>query len=136
MLDDALSLEQDARNLGDSPAGAVSLGVFHVIAPYVLPGLIAALDERFPDVELRVTEVPLDELNEGVLSGRFEVGLGYDLGRAHGVAVQRLLEVSAHAVMPAGHRLAGRRSVWLRDLADEPVVLLDLPFSRDYFAAV
>lgn len=136
LLDDAVSLEQDARNLVSAPVGAVTLGVFHVIAAYVLPGLISVLDERYPDVQLRVEEVGLDALNEGVLSGRFEVGIGYDLGRARGVAVQRLAEVSAHVVMPAGHRLASRKSVSLRDVAHDPVVLLDLPFSRDYFSSV
>lgn len=136
MLDDAQSLEQDARNLGDAPVGGVSVGVFHVIAPYVVPRLLAILEERYPDLDVRFEEVGLEDLNDGVLTGRFEAGVGYDLGRARGIAVQRLMEVSAHVVVPAGHRAAARKQVWLRDLAEEPVVLLDLPFSRDYFAAV
>jgi DNA-binding transcriptional LysR family regulator len=44
--------------------------------------------------------------------------------------------VPPHVVLPAGHPLAGRRQVRLRDLACEQFILLDLPRSREYFLGV
>ncbi len=136
MLDDAELLEQDARDLGSSPVGAISVGVYSVIAPYLVPELLFALARDFPDLEVRIEEVSLPELNDGLISGRFEIGLGYDFGRASAVRVQRLFDVSAHVVVPTQHRLAHRTSIRLHDIADEPIVLLDLPHSRDYFERV
>ncbi len=39
-------------------------------------------------------------------------------------------------MLPAGHRLARGRKVRLADLAREPLVLLGLPQSREYFLSV
>ena len=38
-----------------------------------------------------------------------------------------------YVLLPAGHKLAGRSKVTLTQLAGEPLALLDLPQSRDYF---
>ena len=70
----------------------------------------------------------------GLHSGRYEMALGYDLATYPDLDVEVLCEVEPHALLSADHRLAGRPRVSLAALADEPLVLLDLPHSRDYFA--
>lgn len=134
LLDDAQHLEQVARDLGTAPVGTISIGVFSVIAPYFVPELLAHLEVEHPEIEARVTEVDLIELNEGVLAGRFEVGFGYDFGHSSHVTLQHLFDVPAHVVVPADHRLAKLKKISLKQLAGEKLVLLDLPHSRDYFA--
>lgn len=134
LLDDAQHLEQVARDLGTSPVGTISIGIFSVIAPYFVPELLARLQAEHPEIKARVEEVDLTELNEGVLAGRFEIGFGYDFGHSSQVTLEHLLEVPAHVVVPANHRLAKSKSISLHQLAGENLVLLDLPHSRDYFA--
>lgn len=136
MLEDAADLESVARNLATAPVGAVTVAVFHVIAPYVVPGLLEALAVDYPDIQPHFAEVGMPEVVEGVVTGRFDVGIGYDFGRPTGVQQKRLFDVSAHLVVAASHPLAGRHRIRLRDVAGEPVVLLDLPYSRDYFTSV
>lgn len=133
MLDDAELLERDARDLGSAPVGAVSIGVYSVIAPYVVPDLLARLAVAHPELEAKIEEVSLPELNEGIVTGRYELGIGYDFGRANGVNVQRLFDVSAHIVVSADHRLAAAGKITLKQIANDNIVLLDLPYSRDYF---
>ena len=41
-----------------------------------------------------------------------------------------------HALLPEGHRLAQDATVSLIDLAAEPIILLGLPQSRDYFLSI
>ena len=41
--------------------------------------------------------------------------------------------VPAYVMLPQGHRFAGKASITTEELADEPMVLLDLPYSREYF---
>ena len=133
MLDEAELFERDARDLGNSVVGAVSIGVYSVVAPYIVPELVDRLSHEHPELDLRIDEVSLPELNEGILSGRFEIGIGYDFGRSGSISVKRLIDVEPHVVVPAAHALAKRKSIKLKEIAHEPIVLLDLPHSREYF---
>ncbi len=133
LLAQAGELKSEAHGLGYGLAGALSIGCFEVLAPYVLPDLIATCAERYPQLRLDTHEVDLDALAEGVLSGRFELGLGYELVPDPRLVVDRVFSLPPYALLPAGHRLAGRAEVRLTQLADEPLALLDLPQSRDYF---
>ena len=136
LLAQAGELSSEARGLGYGLAGALSIGCFEVLAPYVLPDLIATCAERYPQLRLDTHEVDLDALAEGVLSGRFELGLGYELAPDPRLAVERVFTLPPYVLLPAGHRFADRATIRLSQLADEPLALLDLPQSRDYFRSM
>ncbi len=136
LLAQAEELSSEAHGLGHELAGALSIGCFEVLAPYVLPDLIATCAERHPRLRLDTHEVDLDALAEGVLSGRFELGLGYELAPDPRLVVDRVFTLPPYALLPAGHRFAGRAKIRLAQLADEPLALLDLPQSRDYFRSL
>lgn len=134
LIDDAQHLERMAQQLGEAPSGSISIGVFSVVAPYFVPELLSLLQLHHPEIEARIEEVDLDELNEGVVSGRYEVGFGYDFEHSLFVDLTPLSEIPAHVVVSADHPLAKHSTISLKQLASENVVLLDLPYSRDYFA--
>ena len=134
LLRQAQELESAATQHGSGVTGRVTLGCFAILAPYVMPRLLHEVGERLPGVELATTEEALDGLAEGLRHGRLELTLGYDLGHSAGVRQRALFSVPPHVVLPTEHRLAGKRSVSLQQLDGEPMVLLDLPHSRDYFA--
>jgi len=135
LLRQAQELETTAGQLGGE-AGRVTLGCFAVLCPYVLPTVLAEARKALPDVELVTSEESLDGLSDGLREGRLELTLGYGLGRPAGVTHTSLYSVSPHVVLPVDHRLAQRRSITLKQLEGEPMVLLDLPHSRDYFAGL
>ncbi|WP_304109352.1 LysR family transcriptional regulator [Mycolicibacterium bacteremicum] len=131
----AESLESIA---GESQAfwGPLSVVCFSPIAPFYLPAILAGLKRDHPGLEVNVTEAVAGEVGEYLESGRAEVALTYDLALGDGIGRDVLAEIRPYAALPAGHRLAGADSVRLADLADEPMILVDLPYSRDYFIGV
>jgi DNA-binding transcriptional LysR family regulator len=133
LLAQAGELKSEAHGLGQELRGVIAVGCFTVLAPYVLPDLLATCAQRYPQLRLDIYEVDLDELAEGVLTGRFELGLGYALAPDPRLLVSRVFSLPPYALLPAGHELAGRAKVSLVQLAGEPFALLDLPQSRDYF---
>lgn len=134
LIEDAQSLEQVALDLGTAPNGSISIGIFSVIAPYFVPELLSRLKKDHPEIDARISEVDLNDLNEGVLSGKFEIGFGYDFGHSPLVTLEHLVDVPAHVVVSANHQLAKSQRISLRQLAGEKLVLLDLPHSREYFS--
>ncbi|MBR7826994.1 LysR family transcriptional regulator [Actinospica sp. MGRD01-02] len=136
LLSQADDLKHEALSLGHRLSGSLTIGCFGVLAPYVLPDLLATCAERYPELRLNTQEVDLDALAEGVLAGRFELGLGYQLVPNPRLAVESVFSLPPYALLPADHELAGRRRISLAQLAGEPLALLDLPHSRDYFRAM
>ncbi len=127
-LDDAV-----ASVHSESLTGRVGVGCFRTLAPFFLPMLVRDLGERAPGLYVDVTELTADEVAPALAAHRIEVALTYDLGLEATVRLERLATVSLYAAVAQHHRLAGRESVSLAELAEEPLVLLDLPLSRDYF---
>lgn len=121
------------RALGESVNGVLSIGCFWTLSPFFLPGLIVLSRETHPDLQIQVSEGPLDELQRLLLSGGIECALLYDIDLDPGLARRQLTQVQPHLLLAAQHPLAGKSEISLRALRDEPFILLDLPHSRDYF---
>ncbi len=81
LLTQAADLQAEAQDLGSALTGPLILGCFGVLAPYVLPELLATSAQRYPGLRLETFEEDLDDLADGVLSGRFELGLSYNLAQ-------------------------------------------------------
>jgi DNA-binding transcriptional LysR family regulator len=133
LLRDANELERFAHELTHDLSGTLELGCLVTLAPLVTPRLCQEFLARHPDVELELSETSHVELLERLREGDITMGLTYDLELHDDIAFEPLVELPPYALFPRGHRLASKRSVTLRELADEPLVLLDLPYSRDYF---
>ncbi|MEH3076251.1 MAG: LysR substrate-binding domain-containing protein [Quadrisphaera sp.] len=125
-----------AQGRGEEVRGRLRLACFVTLAPFVLPDLLADVAEHHPAVTLEVVETQAETLGVALRSGAAELGLSYDLGLGEEFERQVIGEIRPHVLLPADHRLADREQVALQELRDEPLVLLDLPHSRDYFAQV
>ena len=136
LLRDADDVQRFAAELTDALSGRLELGCLLTLAPLVTPRLCQAFRERHPDVAIEIVEAGQSELLARLRDGRIALALTYDLALGGDIAFEPLAELPPHAVFPAGHPLAGGDSVSLEQLADEPLVLLDLPHSREYFAAL
>ncbi len=136
LLRQAAELADEARGLGTELSGTLHLGCFGVLAPYLLPALLAEMAERLPNLEVNTSEVDLVELADGVAGGRFDLAIGYDIIADPRLEATPIYTLRPYVLLPRNHRLARRKKVDLAELADEPLALLDLPQSRDYFAGL
>ena len=136
LLTHAEALSQDAAGLAEGLSGELDVGCFVTFAPFVLPGLLRVLAGEHPAIRVRPHEDDLRAVLEGLRRGRYEIAVTYDLSLSQDIAFEPLVTVPIHAVLPAAHRLARRRSVRLAELVEEPLVLLALPESRSHFLSV
>ncbi|MGW8379512.1 LysR family transcriptional regulator [Streptomyces sp. ODS28] len=106
------------------PVGELLLGAFPTAARGLLPGALAALREEHPGLRPRLTEAEPDDALRRVVRGDFDLAVVLDwynrpLPLPAGLATAPLLDDPADVAMPAGHPLAGRRSVSLTEFCGE-----------------
>lgn len=58
------------------------------------------------------------------------------MGLGRNMVFEAVGEASPYCILPSGHRLAGAEKIDLAELAEEPMILLDLPMSREYFQSL
>lgn len=136
LLAHAKELEQFAGAMGGAQRGEVSAGCFITLAPFLLPGLLAGFAERYPEIALSIEEGNQAEVLEDLRSGRCEVALTYAYGLSDEFEVDVLAELPPRIILAQDHPLARRRQLSLKELAGAPMILLDLPHTRDYFLSL
>ena len=136
LLAHAEELRLGALGLGEGLRGELDVGCFLTFAPLVMPGLLRTFGVRYPDIRIRLHEDHVQGVVDGLRAGRFDCALTYDLGLGPDLEFTELAEVPLYALLPDGHGLAREPTVSLVELAAEPVILLGLPQSREYFLSI
>ncbi|MBC2867048.1 LysR family transcriptional regulator [Streptomyces mexicanus] len=138
LLARAREVEREARGDGETITGPVAVGCFVTLAPSYLPPLFSECTRRHPGIEIDVVEGETDQLLHALTTGRIDFALTYGLGLSAetDLRTETIALAPPYVIVPADHPLAGRGSVELADLSAEPLVLLDLPHSRDYFRSL
>ena len=117
-------------------AESLAVGCNQVFAPYVIPALVARLTKLHPDLALNVLEADQSHLIASLRRSDMEMALLYDFGLEPDLEVTPLADLSPYVLLPDGHPLGVGPSVALEDLVREPLVLLDLEPSREYFLSL
>ncbi|MFO0992362.1 MAG: LysR family transcriptional regulator [Hyphomicrobiales bacterium] len=133
LLAQAQDFQREAESAGTDVAGQLTLGCFITFAPVFIPKLFAGFRKLYPRAELMLKEGIQDDLIAGLRAGRFDLALLYRLDMPEELAVTDLATMEPYALFPASHPLARKRKVSLRQLAQEPLILLDIAPSRTYF---
>jgi len=108
--------------------GSLRIGTLTSIGTVDLPALLGAFHRRYPRVDIHVTVSITGStgLAEEVRQGRLDAALvGLPAADLPGLDVLRVDTRPFVALLPATHRLAGRRALRLADVADEPFI--DMP---------
>jgi DNA-binding transcriptional LysR family regulator len=136
LLESADGLHDLAADIATAPRGPIAIGAFVTLAPLILASLRRSFEAAFPDARVAQREGDQEGLLTMLRRAEIDVAITYDLEIPPDVAFAPLAALPPHLLVAAGHRFAGLEAVALAALAAEPMVLLDLPFSRDYFLAL
>jgi DNA-binding transcriptional LysR family regulator len=124
-----LDAARDARDVVDQVRGGlrgtVRIGTTTAIGPIDIPALLGRYHRRYPNVSLSLVAVGTGSrgLVEALVEGRLDLAFVSLPGpRPAGIKLRELGTVPMDLVVPAGHRLAGRASVPITELAGETFV--------------
>lgn len=131
-VDDAIAAAQSAAR---GEAGELTVGLSSG-AWYGLEPLFDAVRVRHRGLHLQVRQQSTRPLLDDVRAGTLDLAVGLCVQDPVGLGCQRLKDEPVFVAVPESHRLAGRGTVALVELAGETVALDDPSDGPDYNAAV
>ena len=135
-LESAKGVSDLANLLRGTVQGDLNVGCLLTFAQIVLPRLRRAYTEAYPDVRFHQFQMHQAGLIEGLRDASLDVALTYDLAIPTDLEFVELAVLPPFAILPETHPLAARDSLAIEDLADSPMILLDLPLSAGYFLSL
>ncbi len=136
LLKQAEGLYSAAADISQQMRGELSVGWFSTLTPIIMPELVQSFVKAFPGTQVLSQENHQEGLLKGLRDAEIEIAVTYDLQISDDVSFSPLAPLPPYALFGASHPLARERSVKLGQLAALPMVLLDLPMSREYFLAL
>ena len=103
--------------------GALTLAASTVSGEYILPGIMAAFSQRFPEVVVHLLGGDSAAVARLVKQGRAEAGFVGTPTSLPGLESSPLWEDELVLVIPAEHPWGRRRRVPLADLTDVPIIM-------------
>jgi DNA-binding transcriptional LysR family regulator len=111
-----------ARLAAQGERGELAVAVLPSVALGLLPAIIRAHRDAYPEIGFRISESFDDEQLAALIAGRVDAGFVRTSAAPTGVHLETLLTEPLLAGLPADHPLAHRDRIALFDLADEPFV--------------
>lgn len=136
VLAEADGLNRLAGAISGNVQGPLSIGCLVTFAQVLLPAIRRRFQTDYAQVQVSQIECDQQTLIDKLRRAEIDVALTYDLEIPSDLAFIALRSLPLYAVVAAAHPLARSKTVSARTLADYPMVLLDLPMSRNYFLGV
>jgi LysR family hydrogen peroxide-inducible transcriptional activator len=124
-LEEAGLVESVAKTSQDQLVGSLKLGVIPTLAPYLIPLILGPLREAYPRLTIELWEDITVSLLERLRSQRLDAALLATEIPESDLTTVALFDEPFLAALPAGHRLASRKSIDVADIADDLLVLAD-----------
>ncbi|CAM5740553.1 HTH-type transcriptional regulator HdfR [Streptomyces hirsutus] len=114
----------EVRADADPATGKVAFGFLHTMGAETVPGLLHTFRADHPRIRFSLVQNHGDAMLEGLRAGELDLCLTSPVPDAPDLVARRLDEQKLRLVVPADHRLAGRRRIRLAEAADETFVTL------------
>lgn len=115
-----------------SIVGPVRIGCIGTLASLILPRLLIIAQQNYPGIHLEHRTGDLPTLLSAAASADLDLIITFDIDVPPEYERVTLASTEAMLVLPADHPLARRERVALAEVADEPMVLLDITASRSH----
>jgi DNA-binding transcriptional LysR family regulator len=120
VLDDATVALEEMRGI---KRGTLRVGASTTVGIYLLPAALGAFKKLHPGLVISLEIGTRARVQDQVLSNELDLAVVGPALKDPDLAIIPFLADELIVVAPAGHPLAGRRNLSLKDLADQPFVM-------------
>jgi len=120
----AESMRQEVAAASGLNKGLLRIGSFGPTSSLkLIPAILDVFQQRYPGIEVRIDEGTDDDTLQWILDRRVDIGFIQQPDDRFDTV--DLVEDQMVALLPAGHKLAAKKSVSAHDLANEPFIMPD-----------
>ena len=132
------ALSELARRLAKGEAGTLRVGYMIGAGIDLMPSLFTRFSEAYPLVTVETTEYDFSDPTAGLLSGAVDAAVIRPPVDDELIEIQVLAEEPRVVSLPEDHPLAGRATVAIREILDEPIIAAPRSAGRwrDYWLAL
>jgi DNA-binding transcriptional LysR family regulator len=124
ILEQMESAKEDAKALSGLTLGRVSLGCMPTTGAHLLPPILTAFRKAYPKIQVQLKEESSPDLARDLEQGEIELAIIDEAGLRPGLDHQTILTEELLLALPAKHRLAGKGALSLKQVAEEPFILM------------
>jgi len=136
ILDSAGALTELASDISDKARGPIAIGALATVAPLVSASIRRSFEADYPDAAVTLREGHQVDLLRMLGRAEIDVAITYDLEIPKDISFDPLISLPPYVMLPERHPLAENDALSLQELEGEPMILLDMPHSRDYFLSM
>jgi len=124
ILEQMGSALEDAKAFSGLTLGKVGLGCMPTTGAHLLPPILTAFRKAHPKIQVQLKEESSPGLARDLEQGEIELAILDEAGLRSSLAHQRFLSEELLLALPARHRLAGKGTLTLKQVAEEPFILM------------
>lgn len=115
LLNDAQTIVDHTQELRSASIGFVTIAALPTVCAGLLAELVQSFLEMHPGIRIQISDVVAERVREAVLKRQVEIGIGTRHGRDADLRSTPLFQDRLVIFVPAGHPLARRDTVTLRE---------------------
>jgi LysR family hydrogen peroxide-inducible transcriptional activator len=121
-----LQLVEDAKRqiTDDGQTGRICISAIPTIAPYLIPKILNAVGDQFPQANIVVCEDTTETLLKRCSDGDVDIGILALPSSGKYLKVEPLFDEELLLALPLGHPLVAKTRITSKDIVNEPFVLL------------
>ncbi|MCG7506788.1 LysR family transcriptional regulator [Mesorhizobium retamae] len=106
-------------------AGQLTVAASYTVIGYFLPNHLGRLRRAWPNLDIQLFELNREAIEEGLLSNRYDMAVLLTSNVINSdLATETLMSSRRRLWVPARHRLLSQGSVGLKEIAEEPYIML------------
>ncbi len=132
-IDQARHFEAEVTSVGGDTTGLVRIACYATAAPSFLPPVLKNITEHFPGISIKLLEGNMATIMDFLNDGEADLVFTYQESVDDRHEFLPLFAAPPYALISPQDNLAQQTSVTYAQLAARPMVMLDLPRTREYF---
>ena len=136
LLAAGLDFDRTISEFSSEATPVIRVGCFSPFGGLLIPPVLRRFIDTNGDCEIVLLEGDQVQLRNWIMNGSVDLVVTYDIGEEYGSGITPICKLPAHALLRSDDPASKSPTISMAELAERPLILLDLPETRTYLMAL